>query len=160
MHELFSIGWGEPDLREQWKQATPQGRAQLLEQTNSRPYQPDPNRTSTPASIYGAEWYGSAADICRLHAALQAAAVGEAAPVRQILSAVPGIDLDRSMWSYIGAKAGNLPGDMTFSWYAVDRTGQSWVVSFQLNWPRYRSNTAAGWILAVAKHAFGLIPIG
>jgi beta-lactamase class A len=160
MHELFSIGWGEPDLREQWKQATPQGRAQLLEQTNSRPYQPDPNRTSTPASIYGAEWYGSAADICRLHAALQAAAVGEAAPVRQILSAVPGIDLDRSTWSYIGAKAGNLPGDMTFSWYAVDRTGQSWVVSFQLNWPRYRSNTAAGWILAVAKQAFGLIPIG
>ena len=160
MHELFSIGWGEPDLREQWKQATPQGRAQLLEQTNSRPYQPDPNRTSTPASIYGAEWYGSAADICRLHAALQAAAVGEAAPVKQILSAVPGIDLDRSTWPYIGAKAGNLPGDMTFSWYAVDRTGQSWVVSFQLNWPRYRSNTAAGWILAVAKQAFGLIPTG
>ena len=27
MHELFSIGWGEPDLREQWKQATPEARA-------------------------------------------------------------------------------------------------------------------------------------
>ena len=37
MHELFSVGWGEPDLREQWKQASPQDRAQLLEQTNSRP---------------------------------------------------------------------------------------------------------------------------
>lgn len=159
MHELFSIGWGKPDLREQWKEANPQVRAQLLEQTNSRPYEPDPARTSSPASAYGAEWYGSAADICRVHAALQAAAVGAAAPVKDILSHVPGIDLDRSMWPYIGAKAGNLPGDMTFSWYAVDRTGQPWVVSFQLNWPRFRSNTAAGWLLSIAKQAFGLIPV-
>jgi beta-lactamase class A len=160
MHELFSIGWGKPDLREQWKEAAPQVRAQLLEQTNSRPYEPDPTRTSTPASAYGAEWYGSAADICRVHAALQSAAVGAAAPVKDILSYVPGIDLDRSKWPYIGAKAGNLPGDMTFSWYAVDRAGQAWVVSFQLNWTSFRSNTAAGWLLSIAKQAFGLIPIG
>jgi beta-lactamase class A len=159
MHELFSIGWGKPDLREQWKEATPAVRAQLLEQTNSRPYEPDPARTGTPASTYGAEWYGSAADICRVHAALQTAAVGAAAPVKDILSKVPGIDLDRSKWPYIGAKAGNLPGDMTFSWYAVDRTGQGWVVSLQANWPSFRSNTAAGWLLSIAKQAFGLIPV-
>lgn len=159
MHELFSIGWGQPDLREQWKQASPQVRAQLLEQTNSRPFQPDPVRTGTPASEYGAEWYGSAADICRVHAALQTAAVGEAAPVREILSAVPGISLDESKWPYIGAKGGNLPGDLTFSWYAVDRTGQPWVVSFQMNWPRFRSQTAAGWLLSVAHKTFGLVPM-
>jgi beta-lactamase class A len=158
MHELFSIGWGKPDLREQWKQASPQVRAQLLEQTNSRPYDPDPARTGTPASTYGAEWYGSAADICRVHAALQATATGAAAPVRDILSHVRGIDLDSSKWPYIGAKAGNLPGDMTFSWYAVDRTGQPWVVSLQSNWPSFRSNTAAGWLLSIAKQAFNLIP--
>ncbi len=160
MHELFSIGWGKPDLREQWKGATPAVRAQLLEQTNSRPYQPDPVRTNTPASEFGAEWYGSAADICRVHVALQAAAVGEAAPVRDILSAIPGISLDNSKWPYIGAKGGNLPGDLTFSWYAVDRTGQPWVVSFQMNWPRFRSQTAAGWLLSVAHETFGLIPTG
>lgn len=160
MHELFSIGWGQPDLREQWKQASPQVRAQLLEQTNSRPFQPDPDRTGTPASEYGAEWYGSASDICRVHAALQASAVGEAAPVREILSAVPGISLDESQWPYIGAKGGNLPGDLTFSWYAVDRTGQPWVVSFQLNWPRFRSQTAAGWLLSIAHKTFDLIPAG
>ncbi len=159
-HELFSVGWGEPDLREQWKQASPQGRAQLLQQTNSRPYQPDPTRTHTPASGYGAEWYGSAADICRVHAALQAAAVGKAAPVKQILSAIPGIDLDKSKWSYIGAKGGNLPGDLTFSWYAVDHLGQPWVVSFQLNWSRYRSATAAGWLLSIVHQTFDLVPIG
>src|SRR6476620_4877043 len=99
MHELFSVGWGEPDLREQWKHASRQDRVQLLQQTNSRPYQPDPNRTHTPASPDGVEWYGSAADICRVHAALQAAAVGSAAPVKQILSTVPGIDLDKAKWS-------------------------------------------------------------
>ena len=159
MHELFSVGWGEPDLREQWKQASPQVRAQLLLQTNSRPYQPDPERTHTPASTYGLEWYGSAGDICRVHAALQAAAVGKAAPVKQILSAIPGIELDKSKWTYIGAKAGNLPGDLTFSWYAVDHTGQPWVVSFQLNWPRYRSPTAAGWLLSIVNQTFNLVPV-
>lgn len=158
MHEMFSIGWGEPDLREQWKQASPEERVRLLKQTNSRPYQPDPERTHTPASSYGAEWYGSAADICRVHAALQAAAVGKAAPVKQILSAIPGIDLDDSKWSYIGAKGGNLPGDLTFSWYAVDHTGQPWVVSFQLNWAQHRSPTAASWLLSIVQQAFDLIP--
>jgi beta-lactamase class A len=158
-HELFSVGWGEPDLRQQWKQASQQGRAELLKETNSRPYEPDPNRTHTPASPDGVEWYGSAADICRVHAALQAAAVGKAAPVKQILSAIPGIDLDKSKWSYIGAKGGNLPGDLTFSWYAVDHTGQPWVVSFQLNWPRFRSPTAAGWLLSIVHQAFDLVPV-
>ena len=87
-------------------------RASCIAQTNTRPYEPDPARTHTPASPYGAEWYGTAADICRVHAALQTAAVGPAAPVRDILSATPGIDLDTTKWTYIGAKGGNLPGDM------------------------------------------------
>lgn len=157
MYELFSIGWGQPDLRSQWQQAGPQARAQLLAQANSAPYQPDPTRAHAPASAYGAEWYGSAQDICRVHAALQADAVGEAAPVRQILSAVSGIQLDRSVWPYIGAKAGGLPGDLTFSWYAVDKTQQPWVVSFQLNWPRDHGPKVTGWMLQVAKQVFGLI---
>lgn len=88
MYELFSVGWGEPDLREQWQHAPAPVRAQLLQQANSTPYRPDPTRAHTPASSYGAEWYGSAEDICRVHVALQADAVGKAAPVRQILSAV------------------------------------------------------------------------
>ncbi|SRX78580.1 hypothetical protein MPP7335_00304 [Mycolicibacterium parafortuitum] len=158
MHQLFSVGWGTPDLREQWKQATPEGRVQLLQQTNSRPYEPDPKRTHEPASGIGAEWYGSAADICRLHAALQTGAVGEAAPVKDILSFLPGIDLDRTEWPYIGAKAGNLPGDLTFSWYAVDESGQPWVVSLQSNWPEYRSQTAAAWLMSIARQTFDLIP--
>lgn len=100
MYELFSVGWGKPDLRDQWKHATQQVRAQILRQTNSTPYQPDPTRAHTPASNYGAEWYGSAEDICRVHAALRADAVGPASPVRQIMSAVPGIQLDRSVALY------------------------------------------------------------
>ncbi|PRI15422.1 Cpe/LpqF family protein [Mycobacterium shigaense] len=157
MYELFSIGWGQPDLRSQWQHADPQARARLLAQANSTPYQPDPTRAHSPASAYGAEWYGSAQDICRVHATLQADAVGEAAPVRQILSAVSGIQLDRNVWPYIGAKAGGLPGDLTFSWYAVDKTQQPWVVSFQLNWPRDHGPKVTGWMLQVAKQVFGLI---
>jgi len=158
MYELFSVGWGKPDVRDQWKQASsPQVRAQLLQQANSTPYQPDPIRAHTPASSYGAEWYGSAEDICRVHATLQADAVNQAAPVRKILSAVSGIQLDRNDWPYIGAKAGGLPGDLTFSWYAVDKTQQPWVISFQLNWPRDHGPTVTGWMLKVAKQVFALV---
>jgi beta-lactamase class A len=157
MYELFSVGWGKPDLRDQWKQGSKQVRAQLLQQADSTPYQPDPTHAHTPASAYGAEWYGSAEDICRVHAALQADAVGPAAPVRQILSAVSGIQLDRNVWPYIGAKAGGLPGDLTFSWYAVDKNRQAWVVSFQLNWPRDHGPRVTGWMLQVARQAFALI---
>ncbi|MBV8788459.1 MAG: class A beta-lactamase-related serine hydrolase [Mycobacterium sp.] len=157
MYELFSVGWGKPDLRSQWQHGSPQLRAQLLAQANSSPYEPDPTRAHAPASSYGAEWYGSAEDICRVHATLQADAVGKAAPVRQILSAVAGIQLDRNVWPYIGAKAGGLPGDLTFSWYAVDKTQQPWVVSFQLNWPRDHGPTVTSWMLQIAKQAFALI---
>jgi beta-lactamase class A len=159
-HEMFSIGWGRPNLRDQWQKdsSSPTGRARLFKQTNSRPYDPDPERTHTPASDIGAEWYGSADDICRVHAALQKSAVGAAAPVKQILSAIPGIDLDREKWPYIGAKGGNLPGDLTFSWYAVERGGQPYVVSFQLNWPKFRSQTAAAWLLSIVHQTFDLIP--
>lgn len=157
MYELFSVGWGKPDLREQWQHGSPQVRARLLAQANETPYEPDPTRAHTPASSYGAEWYGNAEDICRVHTALQSDAVGRAAPVKQILSAVSGIQLDRNVWPYIGAKAGGLPGDLTFSWYAVDKTQQPYVVSFQLNWPRDHGPTVTGWMLQVAKQAFALI---
>ena len=158
MYELFSVAWGKPDLREQWKLATPQIRQQLLDQANSRVYQPDPQRAHVPASGYGVEWYGSAEDICRVHAALQAGAVGKAAPVKQILAAAPGVNLDGREWPYIGAKAGGLPGDLTFSWYAVDRTGQPWAVSFQLNWPRDHGPSVTSWMLQIAKQVFALLP--
>ncbi|OBH64705.1 serine hydrolase [Mycobacterium colombiense] len=157
MYELFSVGWGRPDLRDQWEHGSPQVRGQLLERANSTSYDPDPMRAHSPASSYGAEWYGNAEDICRVHAALQADAVGKAAPVREILSAVAGIQLDRNVWPYIGAKAGGLPGDLTFSWYAVDKTRQPWVVSFQLNWPRDHGPTVTSWMLKIAKQAFALI---
>ena len=156
MHEIFSIGWGEPDLRAQWQHADSAGRAKLLQQTSTAPYEPDPQRTHSPASAYGAEWYASAEDICRVHAALQAAAVGPAAPIRDILSYIPGIDLDRDEWPYIGAKAGNLPGELTFSWYAVDRGGQAWVLSLQTNWPRFYSVRTAGWLMTVIKQMWAL----
>lgn len=159
MREIFAIGWGKPDVREQWKNAaTSQQRGALLQEADSRPYEPDPERTHAPGSAYHAEWYGDAEDICRVHAGLQHNAVGPASPVKDIMSEIPGIDLNRNDWPYIGAKAGNLPGDLTFSWYAVDKTGQAWVVSFQLNWPRYHSPNAGGWVMTIIKQVFAMLP--
>jgi beta-lactamase class A len=160
MYELFSIGWGEPDLRQQWKDAvatgSPQARARLLERVSAAPYQPDLQRSHTPASTYGVEWYGTAEDICRVHTAVQMGAVGAAAPIRDIMSATRGIDLDPQQWPYVGAKGGNLPGDLIFSWYAVDRGGQAWVISFQVNWPVFHGLSAWKWLLSIAKQAFVL----
>jgi beta-lactamase class A len=158
MYELFSVAWGRPDVREQWQRSTAQERAAMLEEANSHTYQPDPMHAHVPASKYDVEWYGTAEDICRVHVALQAGAVGAAAPVRKILDASPGVNLDRGQWPYIAAKAGGLPGDLTFSWYAVDRSGQPWVVSFQLNWPRDHGPSITGWMLQIAKQVFALIP--
>lgn len=158
MREIFAIGWGNPDVREEWKTASPQRRAAMLKEADATPYEPDPERTHAPGSAYGAEWYGTAEDICRVHAGLQKRAVGAAAPVKDIMSEVAGIDLDRTQWPYIGAKAGNLPGDLTFSWYAIDQTGQAWVVSFQLNWPRFHSSNAGGWVMTIIKQVFGMLP--
>lgn len=157
MRQIFSIGWGAPDMREQWKTATPQRRAALLQQANARPYEPDPHRTHIPASPYGAEWYGNAEDICRVHAALQRNAFGASAPVKDIMSTEPGIDLDRDQWPYVGAKAGNLPGDLAFSWYVVDKSDQAWVVSFQLNWPRFHSNNAGSWLMLIINQVFAML---
>jgi beta-lactamase class A len=157
MYELFTVAWGRPDLREQWKRGTPQDRAELLKRANSATYQPDPFRAHVPASGSGAEWYGSAEDICRVHVALQAGAVGAAAPVKKILDAASGVNLDRNDWPYVAAKAGGLPGDLTFSWYAIDKTGQPWVVSFQLNWPRDHGPALTGWVLQIAKQVFALL---
>ena len=74
------------------------------------------------------------------------------------MAAAPGIDLDRREWPYIGAKAGGLPGDLTFSWYAVDRTGQPWAVSFQLNWSRDHGPSPTSWMLQIAKQVFAVLP--
>jgi beta-lactamase class A len=67
--------------------------------------------------------------------------------------------LDRNEWPYLGAKAGGLPGDLTFSWYAIDRTGQAWVVSLQLNWGRDHGRNVTGWVLQIAKQIFALLPV-
>ena len=37
MRELFSVGWGNPDVREQWKNATPADRAELLKRSQCAP---------------------------------------------------------------------------------------------------------------------------
>jgi beta-lactamase class A len=158
MYELFTVAWGRPDLREQWKHATPADRAEMLQRANSATYQPDPFRAHVPASESGAEWYGTAEDICRVHVALQAGAVGPAAPIKKILDTATGINFDRNEWPYIAAKAGGLPGDLTFSWYALDKTRQPWVVSFQLNWPRDHGPAITGWVLQIAKQVFALLP--
>jgi hypothetical protein len=32
------------------------------------------------------------------------------------------------------------------------------VVSFQLNWPRFHSPNAGGWVMTIIKQVFGMLP--
>ena len=53
MREIFAIGWGNPDVREQWKSAAPADRGALLEQANSRPTNRIRNARTPPARPTG-----------------------------------------------------------------------------------------------------------
>jgi beta-lactamase class A len=77
--------------------------------------------------------------------------------VKEILAQVSGLDLDPKQWPYVGAKGGNLPGDVTFSWYAEDSRGQAWVVSFQMSWPQFHELAARSWLLSIANQVFGIV---
>ena len=124
MREIFSVGWGNPDVREQWKQAAgPADRAALLEQADARPYDPDPERTHSPAPPTArngtAARRTSAAFMLVCSTMPSASGAGARHHVRG--------GRDRSgphRGPHIGAKAGNLPGDLTFSWYR-GRSGRS-----------------------------------
>lgn len=87
--------------------------------------------TATPVWQDGLDWFGSAADLCAVHVALQdAAGTSMGGPVREILGADAEIEIDA--WSYVAYKGGGMPGVLADSWYAQDADGGAVVVSVLL----------------------------
>ena len=142
----------------QWKTADQRGPGQ------TRRGQPATLRTRSAAHAFAgiglrAEWYGKRRDICRVHAALQTIATGPPRRSRGSCRTSPA-----SIWTGpSGPISGPRPEtcrELTFSWYAVDRTGQPWVVSLQTNWnrfPRHHHRRLA--MMMIIKGMFGMIPI-
>ncbi len=111
----------DTDLRALWAAAGDDvdARAGVLERLPSGT--PELN-ASTMASVSpgwpdGVDWFAEPADIVAAHVALNERAASEAgAPVREILSANPGIEFGDE-WTYVAFKGGSSVGVLAGSWY-------------------------------------------
>lgn len=118
--ELFWLLF-DADLRALWAAAGDDeaARAGVLERLPSGTPELDASTMAavTPGWSDGADWFAEPADIVAAHVALQERAQTDAgAPVRDILSANPGIEFGDA-WSYVGFKGGSSVGVLAGSWY-------------------------------------------
>ncbi|MGI8414804.1 MAG: serine hydrolase [Nakamurella sp.] len=147
--QMFTLD-GDPQLRAAWARTTsglinPQtgavappaaaqvtAREKVLTQLPAGP--PSISGLSgKPGWTDGLEWYASATDLCRAHAALQAMAATPAGkPVQQILSKNPGVDVGTA-WKYVAFKGGSDNGVLGGSGYLQAKDGSSRVLVAQLS---------------------------
>ncbi|WP_147463490.1 serine hydrolase [Cellulomonas triticagri] len=131
--DLFRVGWGDPALRTAWADGDAAERRVLLDGLPGGVLDVDPAAVVTPAWQDDADWFATAGDLCAAHAWLQEAATTPAGePVRDVLSANPGFDVDTAAWPYVAFKGGSAPGVMTGTWLAEDAAGDTVVVVVQL----------------------------
>ncbi len=118
--ELFWLLF-DADLRALWAAAGDDAaaRAGVLERLPAGTPELDASTMAavTPGWSDGVDWFAEPADIVAAHVALQERAQTDAgAPVRDILSANPGIEFGDA-WSYVGFKGGSSVGVLAGSWY-------------------------------------------
>lgn len=80
------------------------------------------------------EWFASTLDLCNVLAS--SGARGQLIPsseLLKILSINPGVQFDRSRWSYIGYKGGSEPGVLNLSWLLQRADGRWFSVVVTLN---------------------------
>lgn len=135
--QFFLLGWDAPELREQWADADPAGREQLLAQLpdDLARLRGNPFSVTQPAWPDGVDWFLTGEEICTAHAVLQEQAGSEPGePVRQILSANPGLPSPDGA-TYQGFKGGSAPGVLAYTFYLEgegDGHGAGRVLSVQV----------------------------
>lgn len=78
------------------------------------------------------DWFADASDLVDAHVALQQKAQragGE--PVREILSANPGLRFDTDVWNSVSFKGGSAPGVLAGSWLLERTDGARFVITLQ-----------------------------
>lgn len=126
--ELFLLGWGAPEVLDQWEQADTETRRELLTELPDDLGAVPPEAVSEPVWHEGADWFIPAQDLCEVHA--QLADLGP--EVRDILGQNPGIALDEQAWEYAGFKGGSAPGVTAGAWYLEPADGEPVVLVLQL----------------------------
>lgn len=117
--EFFELGWDAPELRERWVDADLEQRRSILGELTGdlSGLRANPFAASTPAWPDGVDWFLTGEEICTAHAVLQAKARTEdGAPVREILSANPGLVVPEGI-TYQGFKGGSAPGVLAYTFY-------------------------------------------
>lgn len=132
--DVFRLGWGGTAVSPAWASLSEPEQAAAVAALPGGRIGVDPAAVTAPVWQDGIDWFATAADLCAVHVALQdAAATATGGPVRDILSANPGMEIDSSAWPYVGFKGGSTPGVLAGSWYAEGADGEVVVVSVQLS---------------------------
>ncbi len=125
--ELFQVGWGGgAERRLAWQDADEAGRRALLAALPGGVLEVDYGAiASTAVWPFGVDWFATGADLCAAHVALaERAQTAAGEPIRDILSANPGVPRDGEggvgvdVWPYVAFKGGSSTGTMGGSWYA------------------------------------------
>lgn len=125
--EFFRIGWGDPSLRDQWRDGDAQQRRALLDGIATAPLEMTAAEVDArPVWRDGVEWFASPSDLARVHLALDDLADPE---IRAILSANPGIPAQG--WSHVAFKGGSSPGVLSGTWLVDDGDGGRYLVVMQ-----------------------------
>ena len=169
--EMFQIGFSDPDLPARWAEvsgltgevgdieapadpAVDDAQRALLAELPAWDLTLDPAAGATAFWPNGADWFATAHDLCAAHVHLQRLAGTEAGePVRDILSANPGVELPEA--EYVAFKGGSSIGEIGGSWYVERPDGAREVLVMLTGGGDAAAVPDAGWLMGVAQQALG-----
>ncbi|WP_367824984.1 serine hydrolase [Streptomyces sp. LMG1-1-1.1] len=127
-HEVFELGWGDPERRAEWTRRDEAGRRALLDEV-AGPITVRIGDLGETVHQLGLDWHMDAHDVLRVLDGLrQDSERDSTGVVEEILTAYPGVPVDRERWSRVYFKAGSSPGVMTFCWLVQDPSGAAWAL--------------------------------
>ncbi|WP_193311342.1 serine hydrolase [Georgenia satyanarayanai] len=143
--ELFQLAFTDAGVRERWAAADTAGREEILAGLPDGEVALDPALAQDVVWPDDLDWFATAQDLCRAHAALQE--TGDET-VTGILALNPGIDVPQG-WDYVGFKGGSAPGEMAGSWYLGSADGEGYAVVVQIAATDVAAVPDAGWMVGV-----------
>ena len=114
---------------------------------------------TTPRDIDTLEWFASTGDLCSAMAALhQMAGKPGLSQIQDILTISPAMDVDPSIWTYVGYKGGSEPGVLQMTWLLRRADNRWFAVSLTLDDPTTaKDNTLA--MLSLGGTAMSLLGV-
>ncbi|CAD6007787.1 serine hydrolase [Agreia sp. COWG] len=132
--EFFQLGWAPEfaEARTTWASRSIDERREVLRSMPAGRLNLASFDLSSTAWQNRVDWFADASDLVDAHVALQQKAQragGE--PVREILSANPGLRFDTDVWNSVSFKGGSAPGVLAGSWLLERTDGARFVITLQ-----------------------------